>query len=303
MIDILTLIKVPSPTAEGLAAHFRVHSWPEDEAEREAFLVETGPRIRAIVTGTRGFVREELLARLPALEIIACYTAGMDPIDLDAVARRGIKLFNNSAALNDTVADLALALLLGIARDTAGADAHVRAGKWPQGRYRPGNLLRGRKAGIVGLGGIGAGIARRCEAFGMEIAYNGPRPKDAPYPYYADLSELAIWADTLVLSCPGGPETHHIVNAAILSALGPKGWLVNVARGSVVDEAALIAALISGGIERAGLDVFADEPHVPQALMEIDRVLLSPHQGSSSLEVLPLRAEITVGTLRAHFGL
>jgi lactate dehydrogenase-like 2-hydroxyacid dehydrogenase len=302
MIDLLALIKIPSPAAETIARHFRVHQLPEEGPARNAMLADIGPAIRGIVTGTRGYVREELLEQLPALEIIACYTAGVDPIDVEAVARRGIKLFNNSAALNDTVADLALALLLGVARDLTGADAHVRAGLWPERRYRPGNLLRGRRAGIVGLGGIGAAIASRCEAFGMEIAYFGPRKKDVPYRYFAELLALADWSDTLLLSCPGGPETQHLVDADVLSALGPKGWLINVARGTVVDEAALIRALQTGGIERAGLDVFEREPQVPAALLELDRVLLSPHQGSSSVEVLPLRAEIILGQLRDHFG-
>lgn len=302
MIELLALIKIPSPAAERIAEHFTVHQLPEEGEARSAMLAEVGPRIRGIVTGSRGYVREELLEQLPALDIIACYTAGVDPIDVEAVKRRGIALFNNSAALNDTVADLALALLLGIARDITGADAHVRANLWPERRYRPGNLLRGRKVGIVGLGGIGLQIAHRCAAFGMEVAYYGPRPKDVDYRYEADLLELAKWSDTLMLSCPGGPETQNIINADVLAALGSGGWLVNVARGSVVDEAALIAALQNGTIERAGLDVFADEPRVPAELMQIDRVLLSPHQGSSSVEVLPLRAEIILGQLRDHFG-
>lgn len=302
MIDLLALIKIPSPAAEAIASHFRVHQLPEEPDAREAMLHEVGTTVRGVVTGSRGYVREELLEKLPALEIIACYTAGVDPIDVDAVARRGIKLFNNSAALNDTVADLALALLLGVARDVTGADAHVRAGLWPERRYRPGSLLRGRRAGIVGLGGIGSAIAQRCAAFGMEIGYFGPRPKDVPYQFFSELTALANWSDTLILSCPGGPETHHIVNAGVLEALGPKGWLINVARGSVVDEAALIASLQTGVTERAGLDVFENEPHVPAELMALDRVLLSPHQGSSSVEVLPLRAEVILGQLRDHFG-
>jgi lactate dehydrogenase-like 2-hydroxyacid dehydrogenase len=302
MIELLALIKVPSPAAEAIAAHYTVHQLPEPGPEREAMLAEVGPRIRGIVTGTRGFVREDLLERLPALEIVACYTAGVDPIDVEAVKRRGIALFNNSAALNDTVADFALALLLGVARDITGGDAHVRANAWPKGRYRPGNLLRGRKTGIVGLGGIGSAIAQRCVGFGMDLAYFGPRPKDVPYRYEPDLLALANWADTLILSCPGGPETVNLVNADVLKALGPQGWLINVARGSVVDETALIAALENGTLERAGLDVFANEPNVPAELMALDRVLLSPHQGSSSVEVLPLRAEIILGQLRDHFG-
>jgi lactate dehydrogenase-like 2-hydroxyacid dehydrogenase len=303
MIDVLALIRPFPPTDELLDATFNMHMLPKEQPERDEMLDRVGSKVRALVTGTNGFVDDALLARLPALEIIACFSAGMDPIDLDAVHRRNLKVFNNSEALLDTVADLAMGLLLALARDIPGADAHVREGKWLERRYRPGHLLRGRRMGIVGLGNIGRGIARRAEPFGIEIGYNGPNPKDVPYRYFADLMAMAEWADILMLSLPGGPETNGLVTAEILDALGPQGWLVNVARGSVVDEAALVRAIVEKRIGGAALDVFAKEPQVPQALIDSDRVILSPHQGSSSVEVLPIRAELTVGTLRRHFGM
>lgn len=304
MIDVLALIKLPSPTAERLAEKFSVHYLPREQPAREDMLARIGGQVRAVVTGTGGFVDEALLDRLPKLEIIGCYTAGMDPVDLDAVNRRNIAIFNNSGALLDTVADLAMGLVLEVARDIGGAHQHVAAGKWPQGRYRPGNLLRGRRMGIVGLGSIGRGIAERATGFGIEIGYFGPRQKpDVPYRYFSNLVEMASWCNILMLSLPGGPETRHLIDAPVLDALGPEGWLINVARGSVVDQDALVKALVEKRVGRAGLDVFDGEPQVPTELFGLDRVVLSPHQGSSSVEVLPLRAEITVGNLARHFGI
>lgn len=302
MVELLSLIRLPEITKTMLSGRFDLIDLPSEGDERDTILAEKGGAVRGIVTGSRGYVTEDLLIRLPALEHVACFTAGQDFVDIPAVEKRGIRLTNNSAALAESVADLAMGLLLAVARDIPGADAHVRAGKWPDGRYGPGGLLAARRMGIVGLGHIGQGIARRAAGFGTEIGYFGRSQKDVPYRFFDDLAAMAEWANLLVLSIPGGPQTDGIVTADILKALGPDGWFINVARGSVVDQDALITALQNGTIDRAGLDVFAREPHVPQALIGLPNVVLSPHQGSNTKEALEIRSRHLLSTLLETFG-
>lgn len=230
-----------------------------------------------------GPVDESLLSKLPALEIVASYGVGYDRIDIAAAARRGVVVTNTPGVLDDEVADHAVGLLLATLREYLHADRHVRSGKWLAGDYRLTASLRGRSVGIFGLGRIGKAIARRLEGFGVEISYCGRhRQPDMPYEYVADLLQMAQKVDVLVNAAPGGPGTRKAIDARVLEALGAQGVFINVGRGSTVDQPALIAALKDGTIHAAGLDVFDNEPHVPEQLKQLDNVVLTPHMGAGT---------------------
>lgn len=249
----------------------------------EGALTAHGDRVRGVVTrGSRG-VTAAVIERLPKLEIISNFGVGYDSVDAAAAAKHGVMVTNTPDVLNEEVADLALGLLLATVREIPQADRYVRDGKWKSAAFPLGATLRGRSIGIVGMGRIGRAIAKRIAAFGLPIAYHTRTPlADLPYRHYADLVELARDVDTLILILPGGTATRGIVNKAVFDALGPDGVLINVARGSVVDEPALIEALKARTILAAGLDVFADEPNVPEALRALDNVVLLPHVGSAT---------------------
>jgi lactate dehydrogenase-like 2-hydroxyacid dehydrogenase len=234
--------------------------------------------------------------------MVACFGAPRTNFDMAACSARGIVVTATPDPIESTVADLTLALLLSVMRRIAQGDRFVRAGQWQARAAPPGHDLGGKTCGIVGLGLIGLGVAKRAEAFGMRIAYQGPRRKDVEYPYYADVVELARAADCLVVTCPLIPETRGLIDARVLDALGPEGYLVNVARGPVIDQAALLAALAEKRIAGAGLDVFWDEPNVPQALIENDNVVLTPHIGSNTREVRDARGAKLLENVRAHFA-
>src|SRR2546423_3965782 len=247
------------------------------------FLEDRGPSVRAIATRGRDRIGEEMLARLPALEIVANFGVGYDSIDVEAAARRRIVVTNTPEVLNDEVADFAVALLLATVRRLPQADRFVRSGRWLQGNFPLGPTLRDRTVGLVGMGRIGERIARRLSAFEVPIVYHARRARpDVRYRHYPDLLTMAKEVDTLLAILPGGAATRRLIDAAVLAALGPRGILINVARGSVVDERALVEALRSGTILAAGLDVFADEPRVPAGLLELDNVVLAPPAGSAT---------------------
>ena len=304
-IEIVTLIELPKPTAEALASAFVLHDLSGSSEARSAVLAAHGKAIRAVVTGTGGRVDTALLTELPAVEIVSCFTAGMDSVDFAATSARGLKVTNNSAALASSVAELAMALVLSVARGIPHAVDHVRQGGWwDTRRWFRGELIGARRMGIVGLGSIGSAVARMAGGFGCEIGYHGRSARPGvPHRYFADLHEMADWAGILVLACPGNAETHHLVDAGVLHRLGPEGWLINVARGSVVDQQALIAALEAGALGRAGLDVIDGEPAVPPQLLAMpDRVVVTPHQGSSTADALRIRTENLIATLKAQFA-
>ena len=220
---------------------------------------------------------------LPALKLVACFGVGVDAIDVMHAHRRGIVVTNTPDVLTEDVADLALALLLSTIRRIPQGDRFVREGRWLKGAMALTPSLQGRKIGIVGLGRIGAAIAKRCAAFNTDIGYFGPREKPSSgYCYFRDIVALADWADVMIAACPGGAETRGIVSRAALETLGPEGIFINIARGSVVDETAMIELLSSGKLGAAGLDVFEREPHVPAALLALDNVVVHPHQGSAT---------------------
>ncbi len=264
-----------------LDARFDVHRSAGAGVGR--IVAEHGAKIRAIATRGRERTDAKLIEQLPALEIIANFGVGYDSIEVDAAVRRGLVVTNTPDVLNDEVADFTVGLLLATVRRLPQADRFVREGRWLKGQFPLSATLRDRSVGLVGMGRIGALIAKRVAAFDVPVCYHARRPRrDLPYRHYPDLLAMARDVDALVVIVPGGAETRHLIGAAVLEALGPRGILVNVARGSVVDEAALVAALRSRTILAAGLDVFADEPRVPRELLELEDVVLIPHCGSAT---------------------
>jgi len=228
---------------------------------------------------------------------------GVDKVDLACARARDIPVTNTPDVVTEDTADVALGLMLAVERHIVEGDRFVRRGDWLNGELQFGRALRRRKLGIIGLGRIGSAIATRAAAFGMEIAYQGPRHKpDLPYRYFAEPVALAEWSEIIAVACPGGEATRHLVNRVVIEALGPEGTLVNIARGSIIDEAALVAALQSGTLGGAGLDVYANEPRVPEALLAMDNVVLSPHIGSATHDTRRAMGDLTVDNLLAHFA-
>jgi lactate dehydrogenase-like 2-hydroxyacid dehydrogenase len=282
---------------DGLEQHFTVRA-PADAADQEAFFRAFGPRIRGVATGSHTNVDATYMDRLPRLEIIANYGVGYDSVDATEAGRRGIVVTNTPDVLTEEVADLAVGLMLAAVRQLPQADRYLRQGKWLERPFPLTATLRGRTVGILGLGRIGKAIATRLEAFGLEIAYHGRNPQtDVPYRYYPTLAAMAHDVHILMVVAPGGSETKQIVNAEVLKALGPEGVLINVGRGSVVDERALIAALTTRTILTAGLDVFEDEPRVPQELIALEHVVLLPHVGSGSVHTRNAMGQLVVDNL------
>jgi lactate dehydrogenase-like 2-hydroxyacid dehydrogenase len=282
---------------EGFVNH-AVWSLPEPDKRID----EVASRVRGIATSGHRGASAALMDRLPKLEIISCFGVGVDAIDLKAAQQRGIAVTNTPDVLTDAVAELAIGLMLASARQIAAGDRFVRAGKWLDGPLPLAIKVTGARLGILGMGRIGCAIAEAARAFGMTIGYHGPRRKDVPHRYYEDLAALADDSDFLIVACPGGPSTARLVDARVLKALGPAGTLVNVSRGSVVDEPALIAALQDGSLGAAALDVFADEPRVPAALRAMENVVLSPHAGSATHATRGAMGQLVVDNLHAHFA-
>jgi lactate dehydrogenase-like 2-hydroxyacid dehydrogenase len=241
------------------------------------------------------------MRRFPDLEIVSSFGVGYDNIDAKAAARLGVTVTNTPGVLDDEVADTALGLTIMTVRQLSQSERYLRAGQWAaKGGFPLSPSLRGRTVGIFGLGRIGKAIAKRISAFGLDIAYHARHAQaDVPYRYYSSLVEMAKAVDILIVIAPGGPATRHIINAEVLKALGPDGVLINVARGSLVDEKALIEALRNKTILAAGLDVFENEPNVPQELIALDNVVLLPHVGSASVRTRRAMAECVVANLLA----
>lgn len=297
---LLTNLILPAEMDE-LERHFEILPLAR-EKDPDALLHARKNDIVAIASSTSMPVSRSLIEALPNLEIIAQFAVGVDNIDLAAAGERGIAVTNTPDVLTDDTADTALSLLLAVSRRICEGDMYVRVGKWLNGPMPLGNSLKDKTAGIVGMGRIGQAIARRCEAFGMKILYQGPRKKsDISYTYVDDVEKLAEVSDYLILSCPGGAATHHLVHAPVLKALGPKGFLINVSRGSVVNEEDLITALTNKEIAGAGMDVFANEPHIPDAFLKMDNIVLLPHIGSATVETRAMMGQLVVKNLLAHF--
>jgi len=284
-IEIVLTGPLPNATADGLDAAFRVYR-PFTTADQKEKLDKAAAEIRGVAAGvSHDHLNDAFFDRFPKLEILASCGVGYDHVDAKAAARRGIIVTNTPDVLNEEVADTALGLLLCTVRHLPQAERYLRAGKWPtHGDYQLTPSLRDRSAGILGMGRIGKAIARRLEAMHVPVVYHTRRPvADVAYKHYPNLVEMARAVDLIIVITPGGAATKNLVNAEVLEALGPNGILINVARGSVVDEAALIKALKDKKILSAGLDVFAQEPKVPQELIDMDNVVLLPHGGSASV--------------------
>lgn len=264
------------------------------------FLAEHGAGIDILVTSARYGCSAEQLAQMPNLRAICSFGVGYDSIDIGAARDRGIPVSNTPDVLNECVADLAMGLVIDTARQIPASDQYVRQGKWLKGQYPLTRKVSGKNLGIVGLGRIGKDIARRASGFDMTIRYHNRRQDTAcDYGFEPDLKALARWADFLVLACPGGAATYHLIDAEVLEALGAKGILVNISRGSVVDEQALVAALQAGTLGGAGLDVFEDEPRVPEALFSLPNVVLLPHVASGTEETRLAMEDLVLANLDA----
>ena len=301
MSEILCVANPPPFLLEPLQAKYVVHQRLHETDP--AVFSRVAPKIRAIAASGESRVDAALIAQLPALEVISVMGVGYDGIDVAAAKARGVVVTHTPAVLNDDVADLAIALMLAWARQIALADRFVRAGAWPKGALPLGRKMSGARLGIVGMGRIGQAIALRAAAFGMHIAYTARSAKAGlPYTYAPSAVALAAQSDFLVVITPGGAGTRHLIDAEVLRALGAQGCLVNVARGSVVDETALVAALQAGTIAGAALDVFESEPNVPQALREMDNVVLTPHIGSATAQTRRAMAELAFANLDAQLS-
>ena len=300
-LHVLAAAKLSPLYTAQLSAAYQFHD-PLHETDPAAF-AKVAPLVRAVAGSGDSRVSAELMAQLPALELISIMGVGYDGVDVAAAKARGVMVTHTPNVLNDDVADLAISLMLCAARQLPAADRFVRSGQWLKGPMPLARKMSGARLGLVGMGRIGQAIAQRAQAFGMQIAYHTRTPKaDVPYAHHADLLSLARDSDFLVLITPGGAGTRHLVNAQVLQALGPKGILVNVARGSVVDEAALIEALEGGVIGGAALDVFEDEPRVPQRLVDLPQVVLVPHIGSATGQTRQAMADLAFGNVREHFA-
>jgi lactate dehydrogenase-like 2-hydroxyacid dehydrogenase len=300
--EILQIAPMQASVEAALHAAGTVHRW-WDAPDRAALLAAIGPTLRAVATDGHFGIPPEVLAAAPGLEIVASYGVGYDNIDTAACKARGIRVTNTPDVLNDAVAELALGLMLALCRRIPQADAFTRAGRWPSGNFGLTGELTGAHAGILGLGRIGKEIARRCQAMKMRVSYHGRREQAyEPYTYYPDLEAMARDVDWLVVIAPGSASTRGIVSRKVLEALGPEGALVNVARGALVDEPALVELLASGRLGGAALDVFADEPRVPEALLAMPNVVLSPHQGSATAKTRAAMGDLVVRNLAAHFA-
>lgn len=300
--EIVVAPRLYDPVMRALEVDFTIYPlW--EAPDPLAFLEPIKDKVRGFASFTSYPVTAELMAALPRLEIISAMSVGTDHIDLAAAKARGIVVTNASGVLTDCVADIGMALVLAVARRIVTADRFVRHGDWINGTFPLTTKVGGATMGIVGLGRIGKAVAKRAEAFGMHIIYYGRQPQQGvDYPFFDDLAAMTRESDYLMLTCPGGAATHHLVDAAVIDALGPEGVLINIARGSVIDEAAMVSALLSAKLGGAGLDVYADEPHVPEALIKLDNVVLLPHLASATRATRAAMGQLMIDNLKAHFG-
>jgi hydroxypyruvate reductase len=297
------LIEPMLPEVEAqLDAAYCVHRWFAAR-DRAALIAAIGPSVRAIVTGGAHGASNEIVDALPRLEIIAINGIGTDAVDLERARARSVRVTTTPDVLTEDVADLAVGLMLATSRRICVADRFVRSGSWLHEHLPLATKVSGKRLGIFGLGQVGRAVARRAEGFGMQIAYcDRDRVTGTPYRFQPDLEQLAKDSDFLVIAVSGGPATRGLVSRLVLDALGPAGILINVARGSVVDEPALVAALADGRLGGAGLDVFAHEPNVSKALWDMDNVVLQPHQASATVETRRAMADLVLANLAAHFA-
>lgn len=296
---ILQYGKMPLPQLDDDLAQAYDVQLLSQQADPDGFLAEHGAQFEYLVTSAGMGLPGHVVDALPNLKFVSSFGVGFDSLDREALLRRGARVGYTPGVLDDCVADMAFALLLDAARGLSESDRFVRRGDWSRGRFGTRTRASGKRLGIFGMGRIGSTVARRAAGFDMEVAYHNRRPVEgSPHRYLPSLLELARWADFLVITAAGGEGTRHLVDAEVLAALGPQGFLVNVARGSVVDEAALAAALQAGRIAGAGLDVFEDEPRPLPALLALDNVVLAPHIASGTHETRRAMADLVLHNLQ-----
>ena len=300
--DLIVTGKMYPPTLAALDAAYTTHKLWETK-DSDAMMASVADRITAVASSNSGGIDGDTMAKLPKLKTISHFGVGYDTVDVDAARKRGIAVTNTPDVLTDDVADLAIALVLATIRRIPQGDRYVREGQWLKGAMALTDTVQGKTCGIIGMGRIGRAIAKRAEAFNLKIAYQGPNKKnDVAWPYHADLVALAKASDILIAACPGGEATRGIVSRAVIDALGPKGVFVNISRGTVADEGALLDALQQGRLGGAGLDVFVDEPRVPEGFFTLDNVVLQPHVGSASHQTRTAMGQLVIDNLAAHFA-
>ncbi|XP_074275985.1 hydroxyphenylpyruvate reductase [Silene latifolia] len=301
-IGVLMVCPMNTYLEEQLSKRFKFYQfWTHQD--RSQFLSEHARAIRAVVGNASAGADATLIDALPNLEIVSSFSVGLDKIDLKKCKEKGIRVTNTPDVLTDDVADLAIGLMLAVLRRIPQCDRYVRSGSWKKGDFKLTTRFSGKTVGIIGLGRIGAAIAKRAEAFDCPIAYFSRTKKaDSNYTYYPSVVELASNCDILVVACALTEETRHIINREVMEALGPKGVLINIGRGPHVDEPELVSALVEGRLGGAGLDVFEKEPHVPEELFKLDNVVLLPHVGSGTEETRTDMANLVLGNLEAHFS-
>ncbi len=298
-IEILQTTPLLASCEQALAERYTVHKLHE-QSDKDAWLAANGARIRAHAGSG---VQADLMDKLPNLEIIASFGVGYDNIDIAGAKARNIRVTNTPDVLNDAVAELTLGLMISLARRIPQSDQFVRQGKWPDGGFGLFSELTGKTVGILGLGRIGKEIATRLQAMKMRVVYHGrSQQPNTPYIYYDSLEDMARDSDWLVVIAPGGKGTEGIVSRKVLEALGPKGYIVNVARGTLIDEPVMLDLLQNGGLGGAALDVFVDEPKVPKTFLALDNVVLSPHQGSATHQTRDAMGALLVANLDRHFA-
>ena len=302
MTGLLVIGEITTEMRDRLEDRFDLHDAHRID-DMASFLGGKGDTVGYVLTDGHYGVPEDWMDAMPNLALISNYGVGYDAIDVDLSVSRGILVTHTPQVLNDEVATTALMLMLASYRNLLTSDAYVRAGRWPEeGQMTLSRSADNRRVGILGLGRIGLALARKLEPFNADIAYHNRTPRDVPYRYYDDLAEMAAACEVLFVVTPGGADTRGIVNRKVLDALGPEGLLVNVSRGSVVDEPALVAALQEGRLGAAGLDVFADEPNVPEALFTMPNVVLTPHIGSATFETRSAMGNLVVDNLLQHLA-
>lgn len=291
--------KMPLPQLDAELAQAYAVTLLSEQPDPDRFLADHGAQFEYLVTSAVMGLPAHVVQALPNLKFVSSFGVGFDGLNKDALTRQGVRVGYTPSVLDDCVADLAFGLALNVTRGISEADRFVRAGQWSTQRFGQRTKTSGKRLGILGMGRIGSTVARRATGFDMTVAYHNRRPvSGSPYLFMSSLMELALWADILIITAAGGEATQHLVNADILQALGPQGYLVNVARGSVIDEAALVHALQTGNIAGAGLDVFEDEPHPAPELLALDNVVLTPHIASGTHETRRAMADLVLLNLQ-----
>ncbi|KAJ4952109.1 hypothetical protein NE237_028941 [Protea cynaroides] len=300
-IGVVMMYPFSSYLEEELDKRFKLFRCWKSSNQKE-FLKENSNSIRALVGNATIGADAETIDILPKLEIISSYSVGLDKVDLVKCKEKGVRVTNTPDVLTEDVADIAIGLIIATLRKICESDRYVRTGLWVKGDYKLTTKFSGKSVGILGLGRIGSAIAKRAEAFGCSISYYSRSEKpNTNYKYYPSVLELAKNCQILVIACPLTKETYHVVNREVIEAVGPKGIIVNIGRGPHIDEPELVSALVEGRLGGAGLDVFENEPHVPEQLFGLDNVVLLPHVGSGTWETRKVMADLVTGNLEAHF--